>query len=443
MNTLRARRTHVNLTSMLRFIKRLSYPWFRKSEGYLKTDVVYLAHGGFWLVIGQGVAMASGLLLSLAFAHFLPKEAFGTYKFVLSGVAILGVFSLTGFNTSVIQSVAKGFGGALKQGFRLNLYWSAAVFVGGLALGIYYFIQGNNLLSYSFILAGIFSPISTSAALYAAFLLGKKDFKRSSFYGMVRNAAPTIVLILAILISQSLPIIITIYFVIGALVPLLLYWWTVRVYKNENKNEDPDLISYTGHLSVMDIIGNVARNLDKILIFHYLGAVPLALYAFAIAPVEQLQGGKKILSTLVLPKVSERSFEELQKSAGQKTLLLTVYALALAGAYALIAPYFYKYLFPQYLDSVLYSQIYSLTLLAISGTIFNEVLVAHKKKKELYAHRTIVPLVQIGLFVVLLPTFGLMGLIVSHVIIRSFSALLGFYFLRHPFKTTAADIENG
>ena len=188
----------------------------------------------------------------------------------------------------------------------------------------------------------------------------------------------------------------------------------------------------------MDIIGNFAHYLDKILIFHYLGAAPLAIYAFAIAPVEQLQGGKKILATLILPKISERPFEELQESGPRKALLLTVYALGLALLWVILAPYFYKFFFPQYLDSVFYSQIYSFTLLAVSGTIFNETLIAHKKKKELYMHRTIVPVVQIVLFFILLPLFGLMGLIVTHVIIRSFGGLLGYYFVMRPFKSASS-----
>ncbi len=424
---------------MLDDLKRSILPWFRFGEKHLKTDLVYLSKGGFWLSVGHGVAMISGLLLSLAFANLLPKEAFGNYKFILSGVAILGVFSLTGLNTSVVQSAAKGFGGALRQGFKLNLKWSIGVFLGGLILAIYYYINNNLLLSFSFILAGILTPLTTSASLYGAYILGKKDFKKNSLYGMIRNISPAIALILALFISKSLPVIITVYFLVGAAVPLFLYWRTRLSYKNDNKNEDPELISYSGHLSIMDIIGNLAHHLDKILIFHYLGAAPLALYAFAIAPVEQLQGGKKILSTLILPKVSGRSFEELQKSAPRKALLLVTYALAVAGVYIFIAPYFYKFFFPQYLDSVFYSQVYSLTLLAVSGTIFNEILVAHKKKKELYFFRTITPILQIILFLILLPMYGLMGLIITHVIIRSFNGLLGYYFVSRPFKSSPSN----
>lgn len=422
----------------MRELRNKGYQWLRQSESFLKTDIVYLAKGGFWISLSQGVAMLAGLLVSIAFANLFPKESFGTYKFILSMTGIVSIFSLAGISTAVTQAVAQGNGGSLKQGFRINLKWSIGVFLGGLALSIYYYINGDILLSFSLFLAGIISPLTQSASLYAAYILGKKDFKRNSFYSVIRNVAPAAALILTLLLTRSLPIIITVYFFSGVIVSLFLYNRTLHTYQQENKQEDPGLSSYSRHLSAMEIIGSIASYLDKILIFHYLGAAPLAIYAFAIAPVEQLQGGKKILSSLILPKLSERSFEELQKSGPRKALLLTVYALVLAGVYIFLAPYFYKFLFPQYIDAVFYSQVYALTLLAVSGTIFNDTLQAHKKKKELYLYRTIVPVTQIALFFILLPRFGLMGLIVTHVIIRSFSSLIGYYLVTHPFNNASS-----
>lgn len=414
------------------------YQALRGSESFFKTDMIYLVRSGSWLSLSQGIAMLAGFLISIAFANLFPKESFGTYKFVLSMVAILGIFSFTGLNTSIIQSAAKGFGGSLRQGFRINLKWSIGIVLGGLGLSVYYYINGNALLAFSFLLATVLSPLTTSASLYGAYLMGKKDFRRSTFYSVIRNTVPAATLIGALLLTKSLGVIIAIYFIVGALVPLFLYYRTTHAYQDDNEKGDPELISYSGHLSAMDIIGSFAHYLDKILIFHYLGAAPLAIYAFAIAPVEQLQGGKKILSTLIMPKLSGRPFEELQKSTPRKALLLTVYALGLAFLWVIVAPYFYKLLFPQYLDSVFYSQIYSFTLLAISGTIFNETLIAHKKKRELYLYRTITPVVQIILFFILLPLYGLMGLVITHVFIRSFNAILGYYFVMRPFKSASS-----
>src|SRR5689334_12787395 len=68
----------------------------RWSERYMKTDMVYLAKGSFWLTLGQVAASASGLLLVIGFANLLPKEVYGTYKLILSLAGIIASFSLTG-----------------------------------------------------------------------------------------------------------------------------------------------------------------------------------------------------------------------------------------------------------------------------------------------------------------------------------------------------------
>ncbi|MDO8407900.1 MAG: oligosaccharide flippase family protein [bacterium] len=407
----------------------------RSSERYTHVDMVYLARGGSWMSGGQAINMLIGFLMSLAFANLLPKESFGTYKFILSTVALIGVFSFLDIGTAVTQAVAHGFGHSLKQGFRANMKWSIGVSIGGFALGAYYYLQGNALLSFSFFLVGVLVPLTASASLYGAYLLGKKDFKRSTLYGVIRNVLPAAALILTLFLTQSLWVIITVYFLSVALVSLVLYRATARAYARENAREDPGLISYAGHLGVMGIIGQVAGNLDKILIYHYLGAAPLAIYAFAIAPVEQLQSGKKILNALIFTKLSERPFEELQKSALRRTIMLAAYAAILIGIYVSLIPYFYKFFYPQYLDSVFYSQIYVLTLFGVIGSVLESHLVAHKKKKELYVSRTVIPLTQIALFFILIPSFGLMGLVMTQVATRFLSGFLSYYLVRHPFKS--------
>jgi len=408
----------------------------RRSERYTHVDMVFLAKGGSWLSAGQAVNMLLGFVMSIAFANLLPKEAFGTYKFILSAVALIGVFSFLDIGTAVTQAVARGFGNALRQGFRANLKWSFGVSLGGFALGIYYYLQGNALLSFSFFVAGVLVPLTASASLYGAYVLGKKDFKRSTLYGLVRNIVPAAALIGTLFLTESLWIIIGVYFVSAVLVSFVLYRATLRAYRNGNIKEDPGLVSYAGHLGIMGAIGLLADNLDKILVFHYLGAAPLAIYAFAVAPVEQLQGGKKILNALILTRLSERPFTELQKSAPYRTAMLAVYAAVLGGVYVLLVPYFYAFFYPQYLDSVFYSQIYALTLFGIIGSVLDANLVAHKKKKELYAHRIAVPIIKIFMFFILIPLFGLLGLVLTQVLTRFCTNFLTYYFVRHPFKST-------
>ena len=75
-----------------------------------------------------------------------------------------------------------------------------------------------------------------------------------------------------------------------------------------NQNHDPETISYGKHLSFTGIIGTVATYLDRLLIFHYLGAVEVAIYSIAIAPPEQIKNLFKNIPTLAMPKLAQKIF---------------------------------------------------------------------------------------------------------------------------------------
>ena len=101
---------------------------------YTKTDVVYLASGSFWNISSQIVSSLCTFFLAIAFAHFISKEAYGQYKFVLSIISIISTFTLSGLGTAVMQSVTKGYEGTLAYAFRKNLRWSILFFSSNCAL---------------------------------------------------------------------------------------------------------------------------------------------------------------------------------------------------------------------------------------------------------------------------------------------------------------------
>ena len=52
-------------------------------------------------------ALAS-LTMAIVFARFLPQETYGTYKYVMSIVGLIGAFSFSGMTTVVARAVAQG-----------------------------------------------------------------------------------------------------------------------------------------------------------------------------------------------------------------------------------------------------------------------------------------------------------------------------------------------
>jgi O-antigen/teichoic acid export membrane protein len=382
----------------------------RWSEKYTKTDMHYMVRGGFWLTLAKGVGMFSSLLLATAMANLISPEVFGTYKFVLSAAGIIGAFSLTATGTSIVQAVARGYEGAYRSGISSYLKWSVGASGLAVAAAIYYFANGNTTLGLSFLLVAICNPILIGYSFFSQFISGKRDFRTQSVFDSIADFIPAVILIASLFFTHDPILIVLTYFASGIVVNLALHYATLHKYR-PNDSVDPQSIPYARHLSLMGILGKMGENVDKVLVFHYLGAAQLAIYAFAQTPIAQLKMLNEIPSRLSLPKFSERQFHELQRSLPRKILLLVGIMLAIVVAYILLAPLFFKILFPKYLGSIIYTQVLALSLVLTPASVFSDALIAHMRKKELYVSQVVLPVTKIALFAILLPVFGLWGAI--------------------------------
>ena len=407
----------------------------KKGEKIFKTDLIYLAKGGAWLTFAQMIATFSGLFVTVVFANLLTEETFGTYKFVLSLSGVVAIFSLTGMGSAITRAVSRGNEGILKQALKLSLKWSLLMIVISLGLALYYFLQGNNILALSMVFVSIFAPLIQSFSLYISFINGKKDFKTRSFFNLSFSIIPTTILITTVLITQDPLIIIFMFFLSRAFIHIVHYYITVKKYK-PNTKEDKCSIGYGKHLSFMNILGGLAFQLDKILVFHYLGAAQLALYAIALAPPQQLRYLNKMIGTMSLPRFSQRAVGTLQKNMARKALLLLGLTSIVVVLYILSAPFIYALFFPKYIDAVIYSQVFSLIMLFFPSVLFQQALIAHMQKKQLYILQTFIPILKILLLLFLLPLFGIWGALASMFCTETLRLVLVIYFFRSMKKNS-------
>jgi len=402
----------------------------RWSERYTKTDMVYLTSGGFWLVIGHVLQIVSGIILAVAFANLVPKNTFGTYQFVMSVAAVLSAFTLTGMSAAVMRAVARGSTGALRAGVRAQLQWSVAMVLAGAALAAYYFLKGNTTLSLSFLIAGSFSPFISAFGLSRSFFIGRQLFRESATFGFTRKVLPVAALVATVFATHDVVTIVFVYFASNALASALLYWQVLRTYKLP-RSHDEEMVGYSKHLSAINIFSEIAGQADKVLIFHFLGAAPVAAYALAQLPVTHMRGLFKHVSTMTLPKLSVAEFPALKATLPYKVRVFLFATLAAVVLYALAAPYFFALLFPAYPESVLLSQVLALTLLSVPRGLYGQALTAHKKKRALYitniSHNTL----KLILLIVLLPLYGVWGAVAAILVSQLYFTLVTrYYFLR-------------
>jgi len=190
------------------------------------------------------------------------------------------------------------------------------------------------------------------------------------------------------------------------------------------------MIPFGKHLSLMSAMGTVAGHIDKILLWHFLGAVPLAIYSFATLPITHFQKALKISETLAFPKFANQEKEIFKKTLIPKILKFSAILIIPVGLYILLAPYVYKLVFPQYLESIKYSQYYALVLLLFPKRFIGQVLTAQAKTKSIYAITTTNILVKIVLLLILLPLYGIWGAIAALMLPSLLVTPLEFYLLK-------------
>jgi len=415
---------------MMNKLRNNLYRLLRWSEKYTKTDMVYLTKGGFWLFTSQVISSLVALFLSVAFSNLLSKESYGIYKYILSIAVIIGSLSVSGFFNTVIQSVAEGFEGILKKSFFINLKWSLIGSIVSLSISLYYLVHQNYAFTFCFLIIALFNPIYNSLQLYAPFLNGKKDFKNNTLLGLIPDSLVFLSLFLTILVTENPVFIILSYFASNTLGHGLAYLITIKIYHPNNKIKSSyDKFSFD--LSLVNIIQICATQIDKIIIFQYLGAANLAIYFFATAIPEQLRGFVKIGNALLLPKIAEKT-EQKTETTLKKEKMVVLLTLLLVVFYIVFAPFIFKLLFPQYLESIKYSQVYSIGLIAIALSMFYATNLQVKiKTKEIYLLNLISSVLNIILILVLFLCFknSLWVIILARLIGFYSTAILGKFFV--------------
>jgi len=407
--------------------KRKFYSILKSIEKYADADILYFIKGGFWLTLGKAIVFLISLATMWFFANFASKEIYGGYKYFLSATTILSIFSLPGISTALVRAVAKGKEKMLIRCTKESLIFGFLVFLSCLAVSFWYFFHKNNVLGFSFLIAGFLLPLMSAFSISLSFWEGKNRFDKSSQYLIWLNLASTVFVILAIFFTKNLIWIILSYFLPRTIVSFFIFKLSRKSISNQE--EDQETINYGRHLTIIQGLGIFSGEIDKIILWQFLGPIPLALYSFAQIPIIRIQELVPI-SSVALPKLSQKSLTEVKENVFSKFTKLFLFSIPFSLFYILASPFLFKILFPTYLDSVIYSQVLAIVLVLLPFSLLTTSLVAEMKKKELYTLQIIVPSVKIILFLILIPRFGAWGAIASLIFSQFFESIFTLYFFK-------------
>lgn len=396
-----------------------------QSEKYTKTDMPYLIKGGFWLNIGKIATFITSFSIMVAFANFISQEAYGTYQYIISIVSLLAIFSLPGIDTALVRSIVHKKEGTLKLSIKEKMKFSLVGSVILFGVAVWYFVKGNFNLSLPFLVAAALFSFNQTFKIFPVFWQAKKDFYKKSKYSFLSSLFVALTIIPVIYYTENVFYLILAFFLSHTLFEGIFLLKTLKQVKN--KDEDKKAISFGKHLTVMSSIASVAYQADKIILWKFLGPVQVAVYSFAhllYIRIEELFP----VSILALPKLSEKNIKSIKKELLEKTfkLILLIVPLVIIGV--IIAPYFYRIAFPQYMESVFYFQVLIFLLLLAPFQILSSSLIVEMRKKALYITNTIIPFLKIALFIILVPFWGILGIVISILIAEFLRCLMYLYF---------------
>lgn len=378
-------------------------------------DVMYYVRGGAVLFSTQFLLVLSYFLMSVGFANLTSKEFYGQYQFVIAVIGTFSVFALPGANTAVMLGVSEGKEGTLIQGVRLKKKWCLLGMFALLVTACYFYFKQSQYAGMwpIFVIAIVFFPFIHSLDVAHAFFAGRKKFSWSCIFQLITESGSALGVLATLFFTKNLLVIVAVYLIIQAIGYILAFLFARA--KMQNRKEDSEFASYSGHLTVINAIPHVKFFFDKLVVTFFLGFAATAVYSIASAMSEQMYAVSKTISTLVFPKLAADKKEVIYKHVIRHIPKLILFFVFMAVIAAVLAPIIIPFFFSeQYRDAVLLAQLFLLVGIPRAvAFVLTRVQEAHRQKKKLYIINVLYASVEMAALLALVPLYGMYGLVAA------------------------------
>lgn len=400
---------------------------------HTRLDARYFLTGGFWLFTAQISTLFFSLITTVIFAHKLSESAFGTYRYIIDIGILIASFSLTGAGQAILQASARNIVGIYIYLTKQTLYYSFGIFLIGITGSIYYFIRDDMTLTIGLACIAIFQPFSSLFTHTLSFIQGKKEFKTSAHFQIIKAIFVSCISVITIFLTHNIAILLTTYFVSQALYGIVGYFYYQSKDVNQSRlhrDTEKKYLSFAQHTSTRNGIMTATSKIDSLIIFQQLGASSLAIFSIATILPNQVRGTSKNLLTLLIPKYTARetSVQHL-RSIRYRSVQFFLILCGLSVTFILCAPFIFPLLFPKYEHAIFYTQLMALSFPASALLIpLSELQVRHAEKSlyHIHLHTSIAQLILALLFTL---TLGILGAIIARILTAYIQCISTFYYL--------------
>lgn len=394
------------------------------------TNIRQIANQWSWLMLGKIVGAIVALLLASMYAHYLTQEQYGIYKYVLVVFAIVAVFTLQGMQDASQRAIARKHDATFWETFKIRNKFGVLTAVCAFGFGLYYLLQHNYTLGIIFSVSAPFLIFLNTSSHYNSILMGRQLFKQTSINNTLIQICTSITIIGAVFFTSNIYWLVAAFLFSGIFFSLLGFIHTIKKYPL-NDTPDPEALSYGKHMSILGIVSIATNQAAPFLLWHFLGPVQLAIYAFALAAVSQMRGIFKLLTTtMAFPKLAKLETHILKASLPKKVLIAHCFTIPTAILLALIIPYLYHLLFPTYLESIIYAQAMTILLGFSPMRLYSTALMTHGSPRAIHTYSITNSVLLLTSMVVLIPFFGIWGVVYANIITQTITNAVVIYLFK-------------
>lgn len=360
--------------------------------------------------------IASTYLVTLFFA----PEILGQFRYVIAIYGLAGIFSFSGYGTSIIKGLARGESGVVKKSFTKILLYAPLGSAILILASLDRFWHQEQAVGVAMLIAAIAFVPYTLCTFYTQIYTGLQRIKKLTIASVWSDILYATLFTLVLLRTHDLVIITIAYFCIDILIQ---GWFTWKAYRSVPEagmaRVTDDAMSIGKHMNWMYMIQGITASLAAILLQRFWGYTTLAAFSIAMLLPEQFINIVKSVSGTILQRLSRHTLDvghikNIQKQFWN-TLLVSFGAILL---YAAIAPFIIPFLFPKYPNAVLPSIVYSLGILAIPTMVGTNYFLSKHQMKNMWLFSSVTSLLQLITSIALIPWFGNWGAIWSRVATR-------------------------
>jgi O-antigen/teichoic acid export membrane protein len=393
-------------------------------------DLAYFVKNSFWMFFGHVLKIIMGVVLTVIFARFTSKEIFGEYSLLLSIMGVLSIITMPGFSLSMMKAVSKNFDGVYIKSIKCRLIWSSFGSIFLFFIVLYYLYNDNYYIAMSLLFSMLIFPFFYSTNSWISFLQGKKKFDLYSKFHVFQHFFSTLFTIITILFTSNVFFIFIIYILSNLIFNIIYSFRTKKYVKNNLLDKGWKSSGYK--LTITNFISVSYEYLDKILIGILLGSASLAVYTIVVLIIYSTQRLFKELMKITMPKIFLFNKEKIYKLSHKMLYIVSFFSIIISIITYFLTPIVIHILYSaKYADAIKYVQLYTISFpLYMLMTLLTIFFISLNKEKELIYIKSISLVINVILYLVLIPQFGIIGAIISSLIFYLINIILLFYYFK-------------